>query len=348
MFLVLLDVAINVAFPYPQNQQRPDKLQNYFDYGRSTVAKVRRLIGDDDSHAGPLATAGWFIEKPAESKRHSNGVKITFYGMSFSDHIASIIAQQEPTYNIEKYAGPGAPLNHSYAYYLHHRPHQKNEVVVLGILASSLEKINTMTHMTVNFEGPATHFYPRYRLRENNSLLTVAPPVDSLSALRNALNDNTRWEQVIDELKQHDSFYYPLIFRQNLSDRSALMRLIKRGLAQRQSGIYQHRYHTRTGFTNHDRMIDVSRVILRTFARQVREDGAIPYVILFNDRNYSDHLYQTLHQTLENSSVPFYSTHTDFPADDFTNFIADGHFKTEIDKQIAYKVLIDIKRLLAL
>ena len=115
-------------------------------------------------------------------------------------------------------------------------------------------------------------------------------------------------------------------------------RLLKRAWGQRSLNANISRYHNSQGFTNHERTVDVARALIADFVDKVRSDKAIPYVILFNDRFYENHLYQSLESVLNRKKIPYYSTHHSFPATELSNFIADGHFKPEIDIAIATEV----------
>ena len=342
--IFLVDIAINSIFKEPINNIQPSKLTRYFDYGRSVESKLFRLVGTDDTNAANITKAGWFLSDNKLVEENSRR-QIYIYGMSFSNHIGEIISQQDKTFDVKMFAGPGAPLNHSYTYYQRHRPHQKGDIVILGILASSIPRMNTLTHMTKSFESPAAHFYPRYRLDMNDKLIKKQISIDSLSELRLAMYDETRWREVKKILEQEDSFYDPIIFSRNVTDKSAYARLLKRAWAQKHTlEIIQH-YHYKNGFKNTDRLIDVSQRLVSDFAKQVRKDGAIPFVILFNNRDFGDHLYVMLKPTLELNSIPYYSTHRDFPAEDLSNFIPDGHFTPAVDDKIAQSILKAISSL---
>ena len=343
--IIALDIVINLATEIPKNNIKPGKLSQYFDYGRSIESKLFRKVSNNNETADALTKAGWF-ELLENSKLDKNPTKtkkrVFIYGMSFSNHIGEIISKQDKTLDVKMFAGPGAPLNHSYSYYQYHRPHRKGDIVILGILASSLPMINTLTHMTSNFEGPAAHFYPRYRLNTNNKLIKKQIPINSLSELRIAMHNEKQWAQVKDTLKKEDFFYNEILFSKNITDKSVYFRLIKRAWGQRIKLKQVQRYHDETGFNNTDRLIDISQIIVRTFAQQVRKDGAFPIIILFNDRGYNDHLYSILKIILKEDRIPYYSTHVDFPASQLSNFLPDGHFTHEIDASIASDILYKI------
>ena len=344
--IILIDVTINYTIDSPTNNIKPSKLSQYFNYGRSIEGKLFRKVGDDNKTADSLAKAGWF--KALENTELVNNTtlkqkRIFVYGMSFSSHIGKIISKYDKSSDVRMFDGPGAPLNHSYAYYQRHRPHKKGDTVILGILASSLPMVNTLTHMTSSFEGPAAHFYPKYRLN-NDQLIKKQLAIYSLSELRKIMYDNNQWDHVKETLKKEDSFYDEILFSKNFTDKSVYLKLLKRAWGQRHKFKMLQRYHDKTGFKNTDQLIDISQAIVSNFARQVRDDGAIPIVMLFNNRGFDDHLHAILKSTLMNNNIQYYSSHIDFPATNLANFIPDGHFTHEIDISIAMKVMKKIDK----
>jgi len=334
--IIVIDITINFAIERPKNNIKPSKLSQYFDYGLSTEHKLFRKVSSSDETADALAKAGWY---KSHNKKSSKKTNIFIYGMSFSNHIGEIISKTDMNFDVNMYAGPGAPLNHSYAYYQNHRPHKKGDVVILGILASSLPMINTLTHITSNFEDPAAHFYPKYQLNTNNQLIKKQLPINTLSELRVAMHDTQQWHHIKETLKKEDCFYNKILFSKNLTDKSVYFRLLKRAWGQRHKLKIIQRYHNEHGFKNTDKLIEISQSIVKNFAKEVREDGATPIIILFNNRGFSSHLFSILQHTLNSNKIAYYSTHTDFPAENLDNFIPDGHFKHEIDIHIAKKTL---------
>lgn len=347
---MIIDVTISYEFEAPKNNIRPSVLSRYFDYGRPIESKIFRLAGTDDLDADNIAKAGWFKglsdNQNFNNSPENNKQRVLIYGMSFSNHIGKIISKKDRSLDVRMFAGPGAPLNHSYAYYQRHRPHKKGDIVVLGILASSIPRMNTLTHMTKSFESPAPHFYPRYYINEDNQLVSKHIQIESLEELRHAMHNKERWEAIKKSLETDDSFYNEILFTESFTAKSSYLNLIRRAWGQWHTHEIIEHYHDDNGFKNTDRLVDISQIIVANFAEQVRNDGAIPYVILFNSRNYKDHLYTLLESTLKHNNIPFLSTHKDYPAEELSNFISDGHFTPEVDHLIAESVLKDIHKLI--
>src|SRR5580693_3593717 len=61
-WLVAFDVLINFAFAYPPDPKitNPSRFQSYFDYGRSTEAKLARMTRSDSSQTAPITLSGWY------------------------------------------------------------------------------------------------------------------------------------------------------------------------------------------------------------------------------------------------------------------------------------------------
>jgi len=342
--MITLDAGINRSFGTLENGLKPSQLTRYFDYGRSTESKLLRIIGSENANAANIAKAGWY--QPVLNVVGVNAKpQVYMYGMSFSNHIGQIIAQETEDFGVQLYAGPGAPLNHSYAYYLRHRPyHKKGDVVILGILASSIPHINTMAHMTSSFEAPATHLYPRYSLDSNDDLIEKKISIYSLNEFREAMQNKERWLSVKNRLSVGDSFYNDVVFSADFADKSTYLSVFRRAWAAKQQQNTTNKYHDHKGFKNTDRMIEVTQKLVSEFALKARQDGVVPMVILFNNRGFGDHLFSILKSVLTKRKIPYYSTHHNFPSTQLSNFLPDGHFKPEVDHLIALAVMKKINK----
>ena len=337
-WLILLDAVIGftTANPFVAAAGDVGRLGNYFNYGRSVEGKVQGMLNGVDAH--PLAKAGW-IEAPSDQPRRpgqEQDLLIAAYGMSFAAHIVHGMADDDPRIAVRFAGGPGATLSHSYTMYLADRGHHDAKVVVLGILASSIPGLVTVSHMTWNFEAPSPHFYPRFQWK-NGKLERYDPSIRSLDDLKLAVSDRRRWSALKSELAQHDAFYDPLVFGSFL-DESAVIRLARRGLGQRSKRLTLERFHDHSGFKNESGMLDAMRGLVAAFVSDVRNDGKIPVVVAINDRGYSDHLHRVLAPGLVDSRALYFSTHELAPATEAGNFLADGHFVPAKDRLFARKL----------
>ena len=347
-FLIGFDVAVNFLYPYPTDpRQRPSgQLISYFDYGRSIEGKIRRLIGPTDETSGPLASAGWIdgdeIAKQPERPARSDGMLVTVYGMSFSQQVGTAMAELDSRITLRFLGGPAAPSNHSFAYYQRDRGGNA-QVVILGVLASSVVGLATNNGMTWRFEGPAPFTYPRFR-STTTGLKARWPSVRTLEQMREALGDPDSWDQLVAQIRADDNVYDPFLFTHNALDRSALVRLIRRAWGQRTLGQVRERVYHSAGFVQDSDEIKTLRAILAAFSDEVRKDGKLPIILLIHDPNYRDHLYQAVKSTMEEKAIPYVSTHTICPTTNPKHFLPDSHFTPEANQLIARAVLEVIDR----
>ncbi len=346
--VVALDVALGTIFRYPDdNQREPTLLQRYFDYGRSVEGKLHRILGSSERDAAPIAYAGWLERTCTASIEPVAGrVGLTVYGMSFSDHVGHELEALDPSMAVSFRSGPSASLNHSYTCFrmLHDARHDPNQVQVMGVLASSVDRMTTLTGMTTSFEAPMPYTYPRYRLADDGALLSEQPLITSPDQMRQPLV----WAAFERQLARDDAFYDPLLMRQNVADDSTLMRLLRRAYAQH-AGATRRSEWTLSG-TRSDASHDVGPLmsaLLIDFARRTRDEGKIPLVILFQDRPGIDDLYRSLGPALREAGVPFVSTHTIVPTTNPGNFLPDSHFTPAGDRLVAAHVLACIRALRA-
>jgi hypothetical protein len=351
IWLMLIDVVINVAFAYPSRAQAstPGALAAYFDYGRSIEGKIRRLVGPTNDLSSPRALDGWLPIRPTRElitrRRAGATPSVSIYGMSFSNQIAETLAEAEPEFEVRRVSAPSAPPNHSYTAYLLDGG-GRSDVVVLSILASSIQGMASNNGMTWRFEGPSPYTFPRYQL-EDSGLGVQWPSVLSLDDLRNVMSDAERWKAYMEELQRSDECYRSFLFRQDLSDASALLRLIRRALGQRHQEFLAHRIHDSAGFHLASNEIQVLNRMVDAFASDARKQEKLPVILLLHNRGYADHLYLALKGILDRDNIPFVSTHTICPANDIRNFEPDNHFTKEANIKIARELSLTIRRSLS-
>ena len=360
-FLVAADVGLNLLAPPPPVNVRPERVRGYavrayLDYGRSTVGKLARQVQPTIAGGGPLVPIGW-VEHGAATPNLLNvqprpRVRVSAFGMSFSNHVTSAVAAMDPTVAVAQYAGPSAPPNHSFAMYRQVRrmgpAAVPSDVVVFGILASSVKGMLTQTGDTWMFESPAPYCYPRYTLDAAGRLVESWPAVRTEADLRAALADRSKMDAFRDGLAAHDLFYDPVSFGGTTAaawaDHSALARLLRRAWADRHVWAVSSTVdRPKLGFDPDSP--DVGRplrAVCLDFAATARADGKRPVVLLIQDQGSRDHLYQLLGPYLADHGVPIVSTHEWVPTDVRTNFVADGHFTPAADRRVAAALLARI------
>jgi len=339
LFLLVLDVAVNHAFPYPRIEagSRPGSLQQYFEYGRSVEGKLPRMVGPTDETTTNVAFAGWldparWSDQPT-APATADGLLVAVYGMSHAIDVAVALMEVNPKVTLRGVAGPAAPPNHSYCAYLLDRDEHQADVVIMGILASSLRAMTTQTGLTWHFERPTPYIYPRYVLR-GGTLEAQWPPIRTLDGLRDALlRDEPAWQAFTEYLEANDEYYSPVLFEGNVTDRSVMVRMVRRAWAQHRDAVIRGRIHGPGGFREDAPFVPVLKAIVTDFAATARQDGRLPVVLVINNRGYDDHLYRLLNDTLRTEAIPFVSTHQRCPATNPRFFVSDGHFTHEANRQ---------------
>jgi hypothetical protein len=349
--LVALDVAIGVLFRYPTDplNTNPGNLNLYFDYGRSLESKVFRQLGKTDEQSALIAQAGWLNDagkgEPTQPQAGSD-ILVALYGMSFSSHVGDALQKLDPKITTRMIAAPYAPPNHSFAAYQRDRSalpargrsQHSAKVVILGILASGVQGLDSMTGLTLGGEVPAPYTFPQYDI-VNGQLQPVLPQIQTLTQLRAARDNPQQWQAFVDQLAERDRFYNPLTFQHNFIDQSAILRIARRSWAKQYRDQVSQSIHTPAGFNPQWRQIPVLQKMVEEFAAEAKQDGALPIVLLIQDQGYDDHLYKILQPTLEQTGITAVSTHTIASATDRQNFVPDGHFTTTANQRIATKVL---------
>lgn len=346
-FLLVFDISTNFLFPYPSNPQVTDAgpLNSYFEYGRSVEGKLLRMLGPTDEASSPLAQAGWLDPelwkklKAPVSRPPGKELLVAIYGMSFSNHVGTAMEAMDSRLAIRAIAGPAAPPNYSFAAYNLDQGRHQADIVVLGLLASSVKAIRTLNGMTWQFEGPAPYTYPRYVL-EDGKLKAIWPNSLSLAQFRAAFQNKQQWDALLTQMREHDQFFNSFLFKHNWLDNSVIVRMIRRAWAQRHQMTISSQIYSPAGF-NAELDIPVLRAIVSDFAVTAKRDGKLPIVLVLNDRGYEDHLFQALKPTLESASIPYVSTHNIAPASDVRNFVPDGHF-TESANQLIAKAMLKL------
>lgn len=343
-FIILFEIIVNVLFPYPQDPQNtnPGTLPLYFDYGKSIEGKVRRQLGTSKENSAPIAQAGWLDPQNWQTLPSKPNTKqdtlVAIYGMSFTNDVSKAMQQIEPRITMRRIDGPTAPPNHSFAAYSLDRENHDADVVIWGVLASSVQGMNAMTGMTWGAEVPAPFTFPKYYLEQGN-LKGVWPFIDSLESLRLAKQDETKWQTFVTQLQNNDNFYNTFSFEQNILDNSAIARMIRRAWTQKFKSQKLSQIHSPEGFDDKWEGIAVLNEMIKQFAKTAKADGKLPIILVINNVGYNDHLFTAIKPTLSKESIPYISTHDIVPATDMSNFISDGHFTPKANQKIAQEVI---------
>ena len=301
---------VNRLFPLPSDPrvEAKSRLQVYFNYGWSVEAKLRREVGPTDETGAPLMLSGWIdrIVEPTsrrDTEPTPGNLLASFYGMSFSGDIAQAMAELDPGIRLRTFGGPAAPPNHSYAIYDLDRG-GRSDVVVLGILASSVQGLATNNAMTWRFEGPAPFTYPRYFAGAAGAEAEWPTGARSKTSCAAGRPGSVAGVSLIDPGDRR-LLYNEFLLRHDVGDYSALVRMVRRAVAQRRQASRIGQIHGPSGFVADSPVIESLRVIIAAFAANARRDGKVPIALLIQDQGYRDHLYKALEPLLTGDKIPY-------------------------------------------
>lgn len=342
-WLVLIDIGINVAFPFPQDvDQPPGSLASYFDYGRSIEGKLTRMVGDTVESSQIMVDSGWVDptswQDLPQAPQGDDDLLLVNYGMSFSDHVSSAVAKIDGKMTVRSIGGPSAPPNHSFAAFKADAAGRKQaDVVMMGVLASSVKRMSSISGTDWTYEMPNPYTYPYYSVNQQNKLTVVEPAISTADEFVTAFNrQDENWQRLQGQMRQYDKVFDPFVFDANWMDKSAIVRLIRRGWAERARSLdEQTLFSGQKGFAPEAPEIVTLKALLSEFTAEVRAADQTPVILLLNDRGYDARLYEVLADHVESLDAIVLSTHEIAPANDPKNFIGDGHFTDEANDRIA-------------
>ncbi len=350
-FLLVLDLAANVAFRYPEDpaKGRPSRLQAYFEYGRSVEGKLRAATRPTDEASAPILTLGWldrksgfFASEPAE-RGAQDRLMISLYGMSHARQLAIALDRVTDDITIRSVTAPAATPNWTFAAYSLDRKREDRsprgpDAVVYSLLSSSVPMIETMTNATAFFDQSRPYTQPRYRI-EGGQRVAIEPPFQTVGQYREVLADSDRWGEYRRLLAEHDPYYDPLLFRESILDASALVRVLRRGYAISSRRRLIENVHGPAGFDPDSREIILLRRLVSEFAASARADRQVPVVYLVNSLGDRDDLFRVLKPTLDAEAIPFVSSHTMCSPSDYRCYRPDSHFIPEVDDRLATEIV---------
>lgn len=339
--LASLDGLVALGLNWAERSNRLGSLVQYFEYGRSVPGKLEQWQAQPGT-PGNLFKVAWrseivaksetaFQEEPADTPP-----VIRSYGMSFVNKILSNSVKQNPELIWDFHSGPGSPPNFTYSLFQDDRANRNpGDIVVLGILSSSLPAMAALSNRTWAFEQPGPFTYPIYRF-EQTGLRRVDPLINSTAEQRDVMQDPQAAQAWADQLAQEDAFFAPQTFAATWLDVSPFARLVRRSLAK------SHVEGVKDDILQNERYpyADVLQHIVREFADIARSDGQIPVVMLIQSRARRDPDVLTLVQPiLEDDGIPYFATIEHFDPRDPAGFLPDGHYQPHVDKMFGTKML---------
>lgn len=330
--LLALDVLVAASLTWAERSGRMGSMVSYFEYGRSVPGKLARWQ-ETPGTQGNLFKTAWLSQKLPESQALFEAETdttpiIRSYGMSFVRRIMKEALQQDPTLRWDSHAGPGASPNYTYTFFHEDRANRRpGDIVVLGLLSSSVPGMAALSNQTWNFDQPAPFTYPVY-WPEGDGLRAVTPVIQSVEEV----GDPARADAWQAQLAKEDGFYSRKTFGATMLDRSPFLRLVRRSLASAHIQTAERRILTEGAYPYDE----VLRRMVRIFARVAREDGQFPVVMIIQGRGAGDaDILAQVQDTLKADAIPYLATAEHIDPRNPAVFVADGHFTAEVDKELA-------------
>lgn len=345
LMLILGDIAVALALKGVTAVFGPtNALVLYFDYGRSVPGKIDKWEREP-TLPGNLLKVAWHEDIVARSAARFAGDPpgarvVRSYGMSFTNDILKAAAKQRPDLLIDLHSGPATPPNFAYAIYQDDRANRRpGDIVVLGVLASSLKGMGSYTNSTWKFEQPAPFTYPVYTL-DGGALVRRDPVVQTFAdfeRLRDDADLRRRWQA---QLRADDAFHMPATAVLSFADASPFLRLVRRYAvtyiaSEREDAVLGRAKGGAIAFPGAPAL----RVLVADFARSAHADGQIPMVFLIQTQGAYPDLDAMLGDALRKAGVPYLATADIHPANEPWGFVGDGHFTDAVNDRLARRTL---------
>lgn len=341
LLLLGFEAAVNVLLQPTRVDRKPGALARYTGGGLSIERKLHRAL--NTAQEADVVWAG-FIDRETGSPPPPNWndarVKMALYGMSFTQNLEfQIEAATDDVAIIGRY-GPAAPLNHAYALFEADPLRPEADVVLVGVLSTSVPYARTMTGLGYTAEAPAPYAYPRFDLVDGE-LRRTDPLVTELDDFVQSFRENgERWHDHLQRLYEHDALLKPFVYEANLADYSTLLNLARKAWAQRAVGQNTDAiYDPSDGYATDDHAVAAIPVLLQRMHEQCAQDGQRLIVALFHAQGEPGHLDAWLKPMLEAEGIEVLSTVDHFSSEDPLNFLPDAHYTYELDGMLAEHLL---------
>jgi hypothetical protein len=339
-WLLLLDVGTHFAVRRIAQHHPDSSLVRYFQYGLSIETKLDEATRlPRNAPDALILSAGWLDpdDWQALPERPQPGTDklLAMYGQSFAFNVTHAAMQLDGHLTLRGIGGPAAPPDHSYAAYLADEGNGHADVVLFGILASSVARMGSMTGMDWTFEHPAPFTFPRYRLHDGR-LEAEAPIFHTEQQFRDAFAQrSTQWQAFKDQLARNDRGFDPVTFDRTWLDKSQIALLMRRGWVAHDQDYNAGVYDSSRGFAPDSEQMRALKAMLIDLAARTRARGQRLIVLLEQDQGYGDSLDRALGPTLTAAKVEYISSHTVFSANDPRNFQSDGHYTAQANELFA-------------
>jgi len=348
-YLILMDISVNIFLPFPKDPEGtpPSFLQEYFEYGRSVEGKLERMARMQDSKPVSLLGYGWLQDKSYEllpRRVPENQILVAVYGMSHAKLLGEAIELLSSKYVIRYINAPGAPPQWSFAAYEEDKEYHEAKVVIMGIMTDSIPYLTATAGATAFFDMSHPYTFPRYFV-EDDILKQIYPPFFTRKGFREYFYDKNKWGDYRAWLAENDKFYDAFLFKRSLTDKSALLRVLRRAYSEMFKQKRIRDVYRSEGFKLNSEEVITLRALVREFSRTAKKMKSVPIVYIVNNEGRGNHLFKVLEPALDAERIPYLSTHIICPPDDPRVYTGvNSHFTPEKDKELAKEIIKIIER----
>ena len=323
----------------PDDAREPSgAMQRYFSYGYSIESKLHRTVGNEGQEPTAIIRAGWIPTELYDPPEDWDGAPkaITIYGMSFTNRIARALNGIAPEFAVSTRAGPGAPFSHSYAMFEADPWKNEADVIVVGILSSSIQRMSSLNGLGYSPESPAPFTYPKFELFEGELTRQDPAIADRDTFIDSFRRKNGLWKSHIDSIQINDAYWNSFIYSHSITDRSAIIRLIRRAYASAFiDSVGSKLYDPVRGYPIEQPVIAAIPVMLENMHIVCEENDQHFIVLLLHAKGEPGHLNSWLSDDLRSKGISVISTTDLFSSNDPMNFEGDGHYTPQRDAEIA-------------
>lgn len=340
-FLAVMDAVVATTLNWAERSGRLGGLVQYFEYGRSVPGKLEKWEHNPEAR-GNLYDVAWRADQLSDVDQVNTlsepqgAPVIRSYGMSFVNNILRKAVEQSPEIMWDAHAGPGAPPNYTYAYFEDDGANRNaGDIVVLGILSSSIPAMTAHSNSTWVFEQPAPFTYPIYE-PSNGQLNRVDPIVETAASHRALASDPAKKRMWYDQLSENDPFFDKRVYGFPQLDASPFIRLVRRSWATSHIATTEAEILRGGGYP----FAEALRLMISEFAATARADEQFPVVMLIQSNDPRDvDLLKLAQPTLAQYDIAYLATAELHNPQDPSGFEPDGHFKSDIDQIFSNRFL---------
>lgn len=332
--LAALDTLVATTLGWAERSGHLGALIRYFEYGRSVPGKLAQWEQNPDIR-GNLYDVAWrqaaIVRSAGRFETEDTGPVIRSYGMSFVNNILRNAVKLQPDLIWDAHAGPSAPPNFTFALFQEDRENRRpGDIVVLGILSSSVPGMAALSNRTWAFEQPAPFTYPVY-WPEGDRLRRVEPLISSAAEQRALADDPAAARAWSTQMAAEDAFTSPITFGAVWADHLPFLRLVRRSLAK------SHIASTEDAILAGEYpYAEVLQRMIAEFSDTARADGQTPIVMLIQSRDPRDaDVLAIAKPILERDNILYLATAEHFDPRDPSGFLGDGHYKPRVDRLFA-------------